>query len=65
MTKGDLNFDGTTTIEDATQMQKSLAKFSGVPSAENSAVIKLADVNGDGKFSIRDVTEMQRHLAEL
>ena len=64
-TKGDLNFDGTTTIEDATQMQKSLAEFSGVPSAENSAVIKLADVNGDGKFSIRDVTEMQRHLAEL
>ena len=65
VTKGDLNFDGTTTIEDATQMQKSLAEFSGVPSAENSAVIKLADVNGDGKFSIRDVTEMQRHLAEL
>ena len=65
VTRGDLNFDGTTTIEDATQMQKSLAEFSGVPSAENSAVIKLADVNGDGKFSIRDVTEMQRHLAEL
>ena len=65
VTKGDLNFDGTTTIEDATQMQKSLAEFSGVPSSENSAVIKLADVNGDGKFSIRDVTEMQRHLAEL
>ena len=62
---GDFNFDGKIAIDDVTTLQRSLAEFSGVPNAENSAVVKLADVNGDGRFNIKDATKIQRDLAEL
>lgn len=62
--KGDFNFDGKITVEDATEMQRSLAEFSVAPNAEYSSVIKPGDINCDGKFNVRDVTEIQRKLAE-
>lgn len=62
--KGDFNFDGKITVEDATEIQRSLAEFSAAPNAKYSAVIKLGDINCDGKFNVLDVSEIQRKLAE-
>lgn len=62
--KGDFNFDGKITVEDATEIQRSLAEFSAAPNAKYSAVIKLGDINCDGKFNVWDVSEIQRKLAE-
>lgn len=56
---GDVNGDGAVTIDDATKIQKFLAK-SVTLTAEQQ---KSADTNGDGTVSVNDVTCIQKYLA--
>lgn len=60
---GDVDYDGSITISDATDIYFHLAQFEG---SEFSYLQKaLADVNADGVVSIADVTSIQFVLAEL
>lgn len=60
---GDVDYDGSITISDATDISFHLAQFEG---RELSYLQKaLADVNADGVVSIADVTTIQFRLAEL
>ena len=68
--RGDVNFDGKVTIEDATFIQRHLAEFlngsNGPLIDENDPdLFYRADANNDGKLNIKDVTAIQRHLAEV
>lgn len=56
---GDVNGDGIMDIDDATYLQKVLAKLAEV----TDNVKLLGDVNGDGKLSIMDATMIQFALA--
>ena len=66
--RGDVNFDGKVTIEDATSIQRHLAGFlneNNGPLIDESDPEWLyrADANNDGKLNVRDVTAIQRFLA--
>lgn len=54
----DVNFDGITSVDDVTEMQKYLAGFIEF----SDEAITLADVNGDGDVTIDDVTALQMIL---
>jgi len=61
---GDVNCDGTVTMEDVTSLQKIIAQLTthtsfGVNSRTNS------DCNHDGFVNMEDVTTIQRYLAKL
>lgn len=56
---GDVNCDGAITIDDATTMQRVLAKFDSSESTE------LFDCNGDGSFDIGDCALVQKLLAGI
>lgn len=56
---GDVNSDGAVTIDDATTMQRFIAKSIELTAEQQ----KAADTNGDGTVSIPDVTCVQKHLA--
>ncbi|MDR0913972.1 MAG: dockerin type I domain-containing protein [Oscillospiraceae bacterium] len=56
---GDANEDGIVSIDDATEIQKYLAKM--VPYLEAAA----CDVDGDGTIAIGDATEIQKYLAVI
>lgn len=58
---GDVDGDGTVTVNDVTALQMYLAEYFE-PTPEQLAA---ADVNRDGKVNIRDVTQLQRFLAEF
>jgi hypothetical protein len=58
---GDLNLDGKITVQDATVLQKSIAKLIKLNSAQNA----VADYNNDGNVNIKDVTAIQKYLANL
>lgn len=58
---GDVDFNETVNINDATLIQKHLAKFDTL----NYNNIQNADFNGDGKVNINDVTVIQKKLANL
>ena len=58
---GDVNFDGTVSIDDATDIQKYIAELKEL----NSDQKIVADVNSDGIISIDDATQIQKYLAEL
>lgn len=60
-TVGDVNADGTVSIQDATSIQKYLAHLETLTEAQKT----LADVNSDGKISIRDVTYIQMYVAKM
>ena len=68
--RGDVNFDGKVTIEDATLIQLHLAEFLN---PNNGPLIDetdpewfyRADANNDGRISIMDVTAIQRCVAEI
>lgn len=49
--KGDVNFDGVVTIQDTTEMLRSMSE-----STMPYGIDRVYDVNGDGVISIRDVT---------
>ena len=58
---GDVDGDGTVTVNDVTALQMYLAEcFEPTPEQ-----LAAADVNRDGKVNIRDVTQLQRFLAEF
>ena len=65
---GDVNSDGTVTIDDATLLQRFLCEFLGSDNRRliETADIKMfaqADVTRDGKLDVRDLTMVQRFLA--
>ena len=58
---GDVNGDGIVTIDDATAIQKYLAKLITL----DDAALKAADANGDGIVTIDDATAIQKYLAHF
>ena len=67
---GDVDGDGTVTINDATLLQRFLAEFTaanGDPLLDlnDPAVFFRADANNDGKVNVKDVTAIQRYVAGL
>lgn len=56
--KGDVNGDGTVTVNDVTLLQRYLAN------AQPDIPLAAADVSGDGAVTVEDATLMQRRLAE-
>lgn len=66
--KGDVDGDGTLTINDATMLQRYLAEFTNAKGGplidvSNQFSFSRADANSDGKINVRDVTAIQRALA--
>lgn len=59
--RGDINNDGKITIDDATKLQRYIARIDSA--AGDETFTARADVNGDGNVNIVDVTEIQRYLA--
>ena len=55
---GDVDKDGSITINDATMLQRYLCEF------DVSINLAVADTNNDGKINVLDVTEIQRYCAE-
>lgn len=58
---GDTNLDESVKIQDATLIQKSIAKLAELES--NSLI--TADVNTDGKVNIKDATAIQKYIAKM
>lgn len=58
---GDVDNNGTVTIDDVTLIQKYLASMVELDSKQ----LKVADVTGDGDVSIDDVTKIQKFIAGL
>lgn len=58
---GDVNFDGTISVYDATLVQKKAAEMIEFGDVENFA----ADCNGDGIISVADATLIQKFAAEF
>lgn len=61
VTKGDVNGDGSISIDDATDIQKYAADILTFDGDRLTA----ADVDGDGKVTIDDVTMIQKYLADM
>ena len=62
---GDVNGDGRVSIDDATTIQRHIAKMGGWVLQEGTDAFKAADVDGNGEISVNDVTTIQRYLAEF
>ena len=58
---GDANSDGTTSVADATRVQRFCAKLISKAEIEQTA----ADVTGDGVVTVLDATRIQRYCAKL
>lgn len=58
---GDVNGDGSITIDDATTVQKAIAEIIVLNEDQKNA----ADANGDGYISIDDATTIQKYIAEM
>lgn len=58
---GDANLDESVKIQDATLIQKSIAKLAEL---EGNSLI-TADVNGDGKINVKDATAIQKYIAKM
>lgn len=68
--RGDVKRDLKVDINDATELQKCLAEYTGyffITSVTEPSVIDLclADMDGDRKITIRDVTAIQAYLADF
>lgn len=61
MVLGDTNLDGNVKIQDATLIQKALAKLVTLDAKQNT----LADATEDGKVNIKDATAIQKHIAKV
>lgn len=59
--KGDVNYDETVSISDATLIQKHLAKMETLDYDK----LENADYNGDGTVDIKDTTAIQKRLANI
>lgn len=58
---GDVNMDGSISIDDATLIQKYMVSLSDLTQEQ----LKLSDTDGNGKVEINDVTMIQKLLADL
>ncbi|MBR3987879.1 MAG: dockerin type I repeat-containing protein [Clostridia bacterium] len=58
---GDVTSDGAVKIQDATLIQKALAKLAELDESQNA----VADVTEDGKVNIKDATAIQKFLAKI
>ena len=58
---GDVNLDGTVSIDDVTLAQKYIANMEELDSKQ----LKAADVTVDGNITIDDVTKIQKYIAGL
>ena len=58
--KGDVNFDGSLDIMDATYVQRHAAEFS----LFNKDQLAVADVTGDGIVDVADATQIQKIIAK-
>lgn len=58
---GDVNLDGSVKIQDATLIQKYLAKLSTLTAQQ----LTTADVTEDGKVNIKDATAIQKYIAKI
>lgn len=58
---GDINGNGTVTIDDATMVQKAVAEMVVLTGTQTLA----ADADGDGVININDATMIQKYIAEL
>ena len=58
---GDVNGDGSVTIDDATLVQKAVAELAELDAKQQ----KAADVNGDDSVTIDDATLIQKYVAEI
>lgn len=58
---GDVNKDGSVTIQDATVLQQYLANIVNFDDEQ----LSVADTNGDGNISIADATQIQKYLANI
>jgi C1A family cysteine protease len=58
---GDVDLDGSISINDVTKLQKYLAMITTLTSEQ----INVADFNGDNSVNICDATAIQRYLAKL
>ena len=57
---GDVDLDGTISVDDATYLQMALAKLISIDANQKS----LGDVNFDGEINIDDVTRIQLYIAK-
>lgn len=57
---GDVNYDGTISVADVTEIQKHIAELDAFTDAQLDA----ADTNGDGVTDISDATRLQEYIAE-
>lgn len=67
---GDIDGDGTVTINDATELQRHLAEFknedgSYIVNESDPISFEIADYDLDKKISIFDATAIQKYLAEM
>lgn len=58
---GDTNLDDNVKIQDATLIQKAVAKITNL---EGNQLI-TADVNGDSKVNVKDATAIQKYIAKV
>lgn len=58
---GDINLDGTVTIEDVTLYQKYLCNLADLSSEQ----LQVADTNFDARYSIHDATKIQKYIVGL
>lgn len=58
---GDVTLDGNVKIQDATLIQKFLAKLSDLNAQQKTT----ADVTEDGKVNIKDATAIQKYIAKI
>ncbi len=58
---GDVNLDGKVTIQDATLIQKAIAKLATLDEVQTAA----ADATEDGEVNIKDATAIQKWIAKV
>lgn len=58
---GDVNFDGSIDIVDATEIQKHIVNINALSDEQ----LAVADVNGDGNINVIDATQIQKYIANL
>lgn len=56
---GDVNKDGRISVQDATYIQKYLAKYTDCLDID----VSIADVNGDGKITVKDASKIQELIS--
>lgn len=59
--RGDVDMNGSVTVDDATLLQRYLSEMTTL----NSEQLRAADADKNGKVNINDVTAIQRAVAEL